>query len=145
LGNEKKINYLGGFIVPSGKRLYDKYQWNATEGSISAPISAPAVTSPSPPPSDTAVSPPSSTPEPSPSQAAQPSVESYKESFDSFWYDFRASSARCAFEDLKKMTLFPLETRGPFDSDPFVYFSEDEFSGVYYLFLRNFAGVNLKE
>lgn len=65
--------------------------------------------------------------------------------FSAFWRQFRAAVLANNFEKLKSMTQFPLETRGLYDSDPYISISEDQFADMFSSYLNEFSGMNLTD
>lgn len=62
-----------------------------------------------------------------------------------FWSRFRTLSLNKDFKGMKNFVQFPLETRGPLDSDPIIKYSEDKFEEVMTAYFYGESGMELKE
>ncbi len=66
-------------------------------------------------------------------------------SFNFFWIKFRSSVINNNIHELIKNTNFPLETRGPQDSDEITKYDESEFQIVFQTFLKEDSEQEISE
>lgn len=69
-------------------------------------------------------------------QVLEHNIEIADTSFAEFWKIFRLSIINNDTLKLMELTNFPLETRGPQDSDPIVKYSKNQFTTVLKTFLK---------
>ena len=65
--------------------------------------------------------------------------------FGFFWANFQKAAINNDFQTLIKLTIFPLETRGPQDEDKIVKYDESEFKIVFETFLKEDTEPDLTE
>jgi hypothetical protein len=81
------------------------------------------------------------------SAASQPKANGNNKKYDfsainAFWKNFRNAVISNNMSQVKKMTKFPLLTRGPMDGDPIIKFNEDKFDKVFQAFLSKDNGID---
>lgn len=59
----------------------------------------------------------------------------------SFWTNFRNSVLSGNYNEIKQFVKFPLQTRGPVDSDPIINVNEENFEKTFKSFLQKYDGV----
>jgi hypothetical protein len=66
-----------------------------------------------------------------------------KKDFNGFWQTFRKAIIQADTAKLTEMTRFPLEQRGTFDDDPIIKVPKKDFNAVFFLFLKQWNGIDL--
>jgi len=62
-------------------------------------------------------------------------------SFNEFWVKFRKAIINKDYTFLESHTIFPINTRGPWEGDPFVKFQKKSFEEVFNFFIEQGAGM----
>ena len=59
----------------------------------------------------------------------------------SFWTNFRNAVLSDNYTEIKQFVKFPLQTRGPMDSDPIINVNEEDFEKTFKAFLQQYDGL----